>query len=103
MKKTHNNKQKENDNKIYKVVKDATVKTNKTQKIKEHLISKRTITSWQAIEKYAATRLAAIICVLRENGWIIDSADVSFEDRYGNKGTYAKYTLISEPRKAKKK
>ncbi len=89
--------------KLAKVVKQAIAKTSKTQKVQEHLIANKTITSWQAIKEYGSTRLAAIIFVLRERGWIIDSKDVSFEDRYGNVGTYAQYTLISSPKNKAKK
>jgi len=96
-------KSKSSGKKVAKVVQAAIVKTSKTQKVKEHLVAKRTITSWQAIEKYGVTRLAAIIFNLRTSGWVIDTKEVSFEDRYGNKGTYAKYTLLSEPKKAKAK
>jgi len=96
-------KSKQDDKKITKVVQSAIVKTSKMQKVKEHLVAKRTITSWQAIDKYGVTRLAAIIFNLRTAGWIIDTKDIAFEDRYGNKGSYAKYTLLSEPKKSKAK
>ncbi len=39
---------------------------NKTQKVKEHLLSKGSITSWEAIKLYRATRLSSIIFNLRK-------------------------------------
>ena len=38
---------------------------NKTKAIQLHLIEKGTITSWEAIKEYGATRLSAIIYNLR--------------------------------------
>lgn len=73
--------------------------TTKMQQVRNHLSSKGTITSWEAIQKYGATRLSAIIYNLRhKEGWDIDSQDIAFEDRYGNVGTFAKYVLISTPK-----
>ena len=44
------------------------MKKSKHQKIKEHLESGRTITSWQAIQEYRVTRLSAIIFNLKKDG-----------------------------------
>ena len=38
---------------------------NKTNAVQLHLIEKGTITSWEAIKEYGATRLSAIIYNLR--------------------------------------
>ena len=69
-------------------------KTTKTEMVKQHLLTKKTITSLEAINLYSATRLAAIIFILREQGWVISSKDVPFVDRYKNKSRYAKYEYI---------
>ena len=50
----------------------------KIDKVKAHLQSMGSITSWQAISLYRATRLSAIIFILRKNGWNITS--VRMED-----------------------
>jgi hypothetical protein len=50
----------------------------KINKVKSHLQSMGSITSWQAISLYRATRLSAIIFILRKNGWNITS--VRMED-----------------------
>lgn len=68
-------------------------KTTKKQKVLEHLTNLGTITSIEAIEKYGATRLADIIFKLRKEGYNIETQDVEFTDRYGNKGMYAKYVM----------
>ena len=71
-------------------------KTNKTQLVKEHLLKCGSITSWEAIENYGATRLSSIIFNLRKLGYDIETRDIVFQDRYGNTGTYAKYILNKE-------
>lgn len=38
---------------------------NKSQLVRDHLLSKGSITSWEAIENYRATRLSAIIFNLK--------------------------------------
>lgn len=70
--------------------------TNKTQLVKEHLLNHGSITSWEAIEEYGATRLSSIIFNLRKIGYDIETRDIVFQDRYGNTGTYAKYILKGE-------
>ena len=69
------------------------MKTNKTQKVIQHLKEKGNITSWQAIELYGATRLSAIIFNLRERGYEIDDIWMEGEDRYGNPSRYVKYVF----------
>lgn len=67
---------------------------NKTNAIQLHLIEKGSITSWQAIQFYGATRLSAIIYNLRyKYGMNIRSERVDFTDRFGSKSSYAKYIL----------
>ena len=45
----------------------------KIKSVENHLIEHGSITSWQAIQKYQATRLSGIIFVLRERGLKINS------------------------------
>ena len=68
----------------------------KTQQVKEHLINHGTITSWEAIQKYGETRLAAIIFTLRKNGYDIKTNTKLTKDRNGNVCSYAEYVLIEE-------
>lgn len=72
-----------------------TNKTSKTKKVLEHLQKYGSITSWEAIEEYGATRLSAIIFNLREN-YKIQSDRVSHIDRYGNQSTFARYIYSGE-------
>ena len=70
---------------------------NKTKAIQLHLIEKGSITSWEAIKEYGATRLSAIIYNLRYRyGMNIVSERIEFTDRFGNKSSYAKYVLVEE-------
>ncbi|MBR4377320.1 MAG: helix-turn-helix domain-containing protein [Bacilli bacterium] len=66
---------------------------NKHQLVKEHLIKHGSITSWEAIQKYGATRLSAIIFNLRKHGYDIDTIMREESDRYGNTCQYANYVL----------
>lgn len=66
---------------------------NKTKAVEEYLGKNKSITSWDAIMKFRATRLSAIIFNLRQRGWNISSADRTTID-----GTrYVEYILISKP------
>lgn len=65
---------------------------NKTNAVQLHLIEKGSITSWEAIKEYGATRLSAIIYNLRHNrGMDIRNERVNFTDRYGTKSHYDIY------------
>jgi hypothetical protein len=67
--------------------------STKTNNIKNHLMVNGTITSWEAITQYGATRLSAIIFNLRDKGWDIDVERVKEKDRNGQTSTFAKYIL----------
>ena len=67
------------------------MKKSKTQAIKEHLIKKGHITSWEAIEKFQATRLAAIVFVLKKGGMSIQSVSVSKKNKDGQTIHFTKY------------
>lgn len=56
----------------------------KTKKVELYLIQHKKITSWDAIKKYKATRLGAIIFNLRKKGFIIETKyEVKNKIRYG--------------------
>lgn len=67
---------------------------NKSQLVRDHLLSKGSITSWDAIQQYGATRLSSIIFNLRKAGYNIITQDIAFTDRFGNDGQYANYVLV---------
>ena len=64
---------------------------NQTQQVKQHLMSGRSITSYQAFELYGITRLSAKIHELRKAGMDIDTIDREIVDRYGDKKVIAEY------------
>ena len=67
---------------------------SKTEKVLEHLKKYGSITSWEAIEKYKATRLSAIIYILRHNkGMNIESQNTFYKTKDGTTGSYATYVL----------
>lgn len=69
---------------------------NKTNSVQLHLIENGSITSWEAIQLYGATRLSAIIFNLRKRGMDIETMMVEFTDRYGSKAKFAKYIYRGE-------
>ncbi len=71
-------------------------KMTKTNQVKNHLINNGSITSWEAIENYKATRLSAIIFVLKERGMDIDTEIIHQKDSNGNPTSFAKYILKGE-------
>ena len=64
---------------------------NKTRDVLEHLQREGTITSWEAITKYKATRLSAIIFNLRQK---YEIATIMMENDEGIR--YAKYIYMGE-------
>jgi hypothetical protein len=60
-----------------------------------HLQEKGSITSWEAIELYGATRLSDIIFKLR-NKYDIETIKRPFTDRYGNTSSYGVYIYHGE-------
>ena len=71
-------------------------KMNKTRALLEHLQTRGSITSMEAIDRYGATRLSAIIFNLRKRGYDIDAVECVCKDRFGNTCRYAKYVLDKE-------
>lgn len=75
-------------------------KVTKSDLIKKHLSKKKSITSWEAITLYKATRLSSIIHTLRKRGYQITTKDITQKDTNGNNCTFAKYVLVSQPKKS---
>jgi len=63
-----------------------------------HLKTYGSITSYEAIKEYGATRLAAIICNHRKGGYDIDSVPLTKKTRFGRNTTIAKYTYVAPPK-----
>lgn len=68
----------------------------KTVQVLNHLQNYGTITSWQAIQQYGATRLSDIIFRLRKQGYDIQTKTECIKDRNGNTCQFAKYILNRE-------
>lgn len=58
-----------------------------------HLQRHGSITSWEAIQEYGATRLSAIIFNLRHSGWDIPDVWEEHTDRYGETVRFKRYIL----------
>tara|TARA_R100000654_G_scaffold8824_1_gene20508 strand:+ start:2351 stop:2608 length:258 start_codon:yes stop_codon:yes gene_type:complete len=63
----------------------------------EHFNKYKKITSWDAIMEYGITRLANIIYVLRNEGYVIESKSKTVYTRLGTETTIAEYILKSRP------
>tara|TARA_R100000781_G_C4052600_1_gene118171 strand:- start:433 stop:711 length:279 start_codon:yes stop_codon:yes gene_type:complete len=59
-----------------------------------HLKTYGSITSYEAIREYGATRLSAIIFNHRRDGYDIDSLPITKKTRFGRNTTIAKYTYV---------
>ncbi len=71
------------------------MKKTQKQMILEYLKEHKSITSWEAIEKFGATRLSGIIFTPRKEGYEIYTQDIRLKDRYGVSKNVAKYVLVS--------
>ena len=63
-----------------------------------HLKTYGSITSYEAIKEYGATRLSAIIFNHRKEGYNIDSIPLTKKTRFGRNTTIAKYTYTTPPK-----
>lgn len=68
----------------------------KTERVLRHLQEFGSITSWEAIKEYGATRLSAIIFELKKKGFMFADEMVEFTDRYGYPGRFKKYILTGK-------
>lgn len=67
----------------------------KIARVLVHLKEKGSITSWEAIELYGATRLSDIIFKLRRR-YDIDSVSHEFTDRFGTTSKFVTYVYRGE-------
>lgn len=65
----------------------------KKEKVKRHLLKHGSITSWEAITKYNATRLSDIIFRLRKDGYDIETIYKTNKNKEGETITYGEYKL----------
>ena len=73
---------------------------NKTKAVMFHLVRYGSITSWEAIKEYGATRLSAIIYNLRYRyDMNIVNQEIRFRDRFGTLSSFVKYVLVREENK----
>ena len=66
---------------------------NKHSQVLAHLQKRGSITSWEAIQEYGATRLSAIIFDLKKKGYNIQTIMMESTDRNGETSRYARYIL----------
>lgn len=72
-------------------------KMTQKQRVLRYMQEKGSITSWEAIKEFGATRLSAIIYDLRNRDGIgIISKTETSKNRYGDRVDYARYYLDEE-------
>lgn len=77
--------------------------TSQKQAIINHLMSGKSITALEAIQKYGCTRLATRIFELKENGYLIYTEHENLKNRYGNNCRIARYWLCKTKKDYMKK
>ena len=73
--------------------------TNKTQEVLKYLQKNKSITSWNAIDAFGATRLSGIIYRLKKQGYNIITKREEVVDRYGNTCQFARYVYLGKEQK----
>ena len=71
-------------------------RVTKQDRVLMHLQDFGSITSWEAIKEYGATRLSAIIFNLKKRGHLFDGERVNFTDRYGYPGHFKRYIYLGQ-------
>jgi hypothetical protein len=64
-----------------------------TRRVLNYMLDFDSITSWEAIKEFGATRLSSIIFNLRKKGFIIESEKKTSTNRYGDPVRYVEYKL----------
>lgn len=72
---------------------------NQTEAVLAHLQKYKSITSWEAIKEYGATRLSDIIYRLRDRGYDIQNIWEETTNRFGTPTRYVRYVLIKKEKK----
>ena len=72
------------------------VPTTQQEAVLWHLNKYGSITSWEAIKEYGATRLSAIIYNLRDEGHIIKSESETTKNRFNRTVTFVVYKYIEQ-------
>lgn len=65
----------------------------------KHLQDYGSITSWEAIIEYGATRLSAIIYNLKKLGYGFLCEQVTRKNRYGRNVTFTRYHLVKKEKR----
>jgi len=72
------------------------MKLTQKDKILRHLKEIGAITPVQAFFDYSIMRLAAVIHLLKEDGFNISTTILKSQNKFGDKVSYAQYKLINE-------
>lgn len=70
------------------------MKLNQKQKVLRHLKEVGSINPLMALKEYSIMRLAAVVYDLKDEGYNIETDIVKSKNRFGEKVSFAKYTLV---------
>jgi hypothetical protein len=65
-----------------------------SEQVLNHLQTKKTITSLEAINEYGITRLSSVIYFLKKDGHNIVATNTKVKNRFGKSCTVASYSLV---------
>lgn len=65
------------------------------ERIFNYLKENGSITTWEAIKEFGCTRLSHYIWLLRKEYVIVDERETT-KNRYGDKVSYKKYSLVEQ-------
>jgi hypothetical protein len=71
-------------------------KAGHKERVLKYMLDFGSITYKEAFADLGVARLAAVICTLRKDGYRIITEDENGTNRYGDKVTYARYSLQKE-------
>lgn len=71
-------------------------KTGYKQRVLKYLVDFGSITTWEAITNFGATRLSAIIFSLKEDGYCFGEEWIEKTNRYGEDVKFKKYILLKD-------
>ena len=73
-------------------------KSKKEQRLLEYLLAYKSITSMEAIIELGDTRLAETIFEMKKHGYRFETTRETYNNRFGEKCSVARYRLIEEER-----
>ena len=72
------------------------MKKTQKERVLQYIQDMGSITSWEAIKVFGITRLADVVFRLKKVGYSFSTETVTKTNRYGDKVSFAKYSLVGQ-------